>query len=38
MKFMLEQATDESEKGSIYHQLGLAKDNQGEYNEAIKYL
>jgi tetratricopeptide (TPR) repeat protein len=34
---MLEQATDEIEKGLLYQRLGLAKDNQGEFDEAIKY-
>jgi tetratricopeptide (TPR) repeat protein len=32
---LLEQATNESEKGPIYHQLGWVKYNQGEYQEAI---
>ena len=34
---MLEQATDEIEKGNIYCQLGTAKKDQGEYKEAITY-
>jgi tetratricopeptide (TPR) repeat protein len=34
---MLEQTTDESEKGDIYCQLGLAKNDQGEYQEAITF-
>jgi tetratricopeptide (TPR) repeat protein len=34
---MLEQTTDESEKGAIYGQLGTMKRNQGEYKEAITY-
>lgn len=33
---MLEQTNDEREKADIYHQLGLAKTNQGEYEEAIE--
>jgi tetratricopeptide (TPR) repeat protein len=32
---MLEQVTNESEKGNIYCQLGSAKCTQGEYKEAI---
>jgi tetratricopeptide (TPR) repeat protein len=34
---LLDQATDESEKSSIYHQIALAKDEQGEYEEAITF-
>jgi tetratricopeptide (TPR) repeat protein len=34
---LLDQTTDESKKASIYHQIALAKDNQGEYEEAIKF-
>jgi tetratricopeptide (TPR) repeat protein len=34
---LLEQTTDESEKGPIYHQLGCVKDGQGEYQEAITF-
>jgi tetratricopeptide (TPR) repeat protein len=36
-EILLEQATKESEKGSIYCLLGLAKYNQGEYQEAIRF-
>jgi tetratricopeptide (TPR) repeat protein len=34
---LLEHATEESGKAPIYHQLGLIKYNQGEYQEAIKF-
>jgi tetratricopeptide (TPR) repeat protein len=34
---LLEQTTNESEKGPIYHQLGTVKDDQGEYQEAITF-
>ena len=34
---MLEQATDEIEKGDIYCQLGTAMRDQGEYQEALTY-
>jgi tetratricopeptide (TPR) repeat protein len=34
---MLEQSTDESEKGNIYYQLGSIKIDQGEYEEAITF-
>ena len=34
---MLQQITDGSEKGRIYYQLGSAKKDQGEYEEAITY-
>jgi tetratricopeptide (TPR) repeat protein len=34
---MLEQSTDESEKGNIYYQLGSINDDQGEYQEAIRF-
>jgi tetratricopeptide (TPR) repeat protein len=34
---MLEQSTDESEKGNIYCQIGLAKIGQGEYQEGITF-
>jgi tetratricopeptide (TPR) repeat protein len=33
----LDQASDEREEASIYHLLGLVKDKQGEYAEAIKF-
>ena len=36
-QILLEQTTNESEKAPIYHQIGWAKDNQGEYKEAITY-
>jgi tetratricopeptide (TPR) repeat protein len=32
---LLDQRTNEREKGPIYHQLGRVKNNQGEYQEAI---
>jgi tetratricopeptide (TPR) repeat protein len=32
---LLEQATDEGDKGPIYHLIAWAKDGQGEYKEAI---
>jgi tetratricopeptide (TPR) repeat protein len=35
---ILEQTTDESEKAPIYHQLGLAMKNQGEYEEALIFF
>ncbi|CAF1422468.1 unnamed protein product [Adineta steineri] len=34
---LLHQTTDESNKAPVYHQLGLIKDNQGEYSEALTY-
>jgi tetratricopeptide (TPR) repeat protein len=34
---LLDQATDESDKAPIYHQLGMMKRNQGEYKEAITF-
>jgi tetratricopeptide (TPR) repeat protein len=34
---LLEQATDESDKAPIYNQLGLMKDSQGEYEEALTF-
>ena len=36
-QILLEQATNESEKAPIYHQIGFAKDSQGEYKEAITF-
>jgi tetratricopeptide (TPR) repeat protein len=36
-EILLEQATKESEKPHIYHQLGLFKYEQGEYQEAITF-
>ncbi|CAF4016053.1 unnamed protein product [Rotaria sp. Silwood1] len=35
-EFLLEQTSDESEKGNIYHRLGSAKYHQGNYQEAIR--
>jgi tetratricopeptide (TPR) repeat protein len=34
---LLDQTTDESEKAPIYGQIALAKDSQGEYEEAITF-
>jgi tetratricopeptide (TPR) repeat protein len=34
---LLDQTTNESEKGPIYHQLGCVKVDQGEYQEAIAF-
>ena len=34
---LLEQASSDREKANIYHRLGYAKYNQGEYREAIKF-
>ncbi|CAF1261161.1 unnamed protein product [Adineta steineri] len=34
---LLHQATNESNKANIYHQLGRIKYNQGEYQEALSY-
>ncbi|CAF3673478.1 unnamed protein product, partial [Adineta steineri] len=34
---LLHQTTQESDKPSIYHQLGRIKDDQGEYQEALIY-
>jgi tetratricopeptide (TPR) repeat protein len=34
---LLDQATDESEKAPIYHQIAMGKDEQGEYEEAITF-
>jgi tetratricopeptide (TPR) repeat protein len=34
---LLDQTTNESEKGSIYHQIGWVKGDQGEYQEAITF-
>jgi tetratricopeptide (TPR) repeat protein len=34
---LIEQTRDKGGKGSIYNQIGLAKYNQGEYKEAIKF-
>jgi tetratricopeptide (TPR) repeat protein len=36
-QILLEQATKESEKAPIYHQMGLANDNLGKYQEAITF-
>jgi tetratricopeptide (TPR) repeat protein len=34
---MLQETSDESKKGVIYHQLGRIKDEQGHYEEAITF-
>jgi tetratricopeptide (TPR) repeat protein len=34
---LLDQTTDESEKARLYHQIAYAKDNQGEYEEALTF-
>lgn len=31
------QSTDDHDKSSVYHMLGIIKDNQGEYVEAMKF-
>jgi tetratricopeptide (TPR) repeat protein len=36
-EILLEQETEESAKAPIYNQLGLIKDNLGEYQEAIRF-
>ncbi|CAF0878354.1 unnamed protein product [Adineta steineri] len=36
-RYLLHQATNESDKANIYHQLGRIKRNQGEYQEALSY-
>ena len=36
-EILLQQATEDKVKASIYHQLGVVKDELGEYSEAIKY-
>ncbi|CAF1136452.1 unnamed protein product [Adineta steineri] len=36
-EILVHQTTNESDKGSIYHQLGSIKDDQGEYQEALTY-
>jgi tetratricopeptide (TPR) repeat protein len=36
-KILLEQATNESVKAPFYHQLGIVKYNQGEYNQAATF-
>ncbi|CAF1095706.1 unnamed protein product [Adineta steineri] len=36
-EILLHQRTDESDKASVYHQLGKIKYNQGEYSEALTY-
>ena len=36
-EILLEQATNESDKSPIYHQLGWMKHEQGEYKEAITF-
>ena len=37
MKFYWSQTTNESEKASIYHHLGIVKCNQGEYKQAVTF-
>ncbi|CAF4694257.1 unnamed protein product, partial [Rotaria socialis] len=34
---LLENASDDSERAHIYHMLGLMKDNQGEYQQAVTF-
>jgi tetratricopeptide (TPR) repeat protein len=34
---LLEHETDESLRETIYHEIGRAKDNQGQYKDAIKF-
>jgi tetratricopeptide (TPR) repeat protein len=34
-KILLQQTTDKIERATYYHRLGWAKDNQGEYKEAL---
>ncbi|CAF1403633.1 unnamed protein product [Adineta steineri] len=34
---LVRQSNDESDKASIYHQLGGIKNNEGEYEEALSY-
>ncbi|CAF1137441.1 unnamed protein product [Adineta steineri] len=36
-EILLHQATNESDKGNIYHQLGRIKRNHGEHQEALTY-
>jgi tetratricopeptide (TPR) repeat protein len=36
-EILLEQETEESAKAPIYHQLGWVKDEQGQYQEAIRF-
>ena len=36
-QILLEQTINESDKASIYNQLGIAKENQGRYKEAITF-
>ena len=36
-QIMLDRTIDEKEKGQIYHHLGMIKNNQGEYTEALSY-
>jgi tetratricopeptide (TPR) repeat protein len=37
-KILLEQATDGDRKAPVYQQIGLAKNIQGEYNEAFRFF
>ncbi|CAF4728719.1 unnamed protein product, partial [Rotaria socialis] len=34
---LLENASDDSDRAFIYHQLGMMKDNQGEYQQAVTF-
>ena len=34
---LLDQTSNEKEKGSIYHMLGITKDRQGKYEDAVQY-
>jgi tetratricopeptide (TPR) repeat protein len=36
-KVLLQQTSDEGQKGHYYHQLGYVKHNQGDYEKAIQY-
>jgi tetratricopeptide (TPR) repeat protein len=36
-EFLLEQASSNSERATVYHHSGIAKDRLGEYEEAIKF-
>jgi tetratricopeptide (TPR) repeat protein len=36
-QILLEQTSEESEKGRIYHQLGWANRNLGKYKEAVTF-
>ncbi|CAF5061378.1 unnamed protein product, partial [Rotaria sp. Silwood1] len=34
---LLEQASDDSDRAHVYHQLGWLKDDQGKYQEAVAF-